>query len=48
MKTSCLCAILSPNRGVFVQFTLVGLGNLTGGGLDSLLTEGIQGYDAER
>ena len=37
-----------PNRGVFVQFTLVGLGNLTGGGLDSLLTEGIQGYDAER
>jgi hypothetical protein len=26
----------------------VGLGNLTGGGLDSLLTEGIQGYDSER
>ena len=39
---------VEPNRGVFVQFTLVGLGNLTGGGLDSLLTEGIQGYDAER
>lgn len=37
-----------PNRGIFVQFTLVGLGNLTGGGLDSLLTEGIQGYDSER
>lgn len=34
-----------PNRGVFLQFTLVGLGNLNGGGLDRLLTEGIQGYD---
>lgn len=36
-----------PNRGVFVQFTLIGLGNLSGGGLDSLLTQGIQGYDSE-
>lgn len=36
-----------PNRGVFVQLTLIGLGNLTGGGLDSLLTEGIQGYDSQ-
>ncbi len=35
-----------PNRGVFLQFTLLGLGNLTGGGLDRLLTEGIQGYDS--
>lgn len=35
-----------PNRGVFLQFTLLGLGDLSGGGLDRLLTEGIQGYDS--
>ncbi len=38
---------LEPNRGIFVQFTLVGLGDLSGGGLDNLLTQGIQGYDSQ-
>ena len=35
---------IEPNRGIFVQFTLNGLGNLTGGGLSSLLSDGIQGF----
>ena len=33
-----------PNRGIFVQFTLNGLGNLTGGGLSNLLQDGIWGF----
>lgn len=32
------------NRGVFVQFSLHGLGNLAGGGLSELLSDGIQGF----
>ena len=32
------------NRGVFVQFSLHGLGNLAGGGLSDLLSDGIQGF----
>ena len=33
-----------PNRGIFVQFTLHGLGNIAGGGLSSLLEDGIRGF----
>ncbi|PCJ22857.1 MAG: hypothetical protein COA96_13280 [SAR86 cluster bacterium] len=33
-----------PNRGIFVQFTLHGLGNITGGGVSSLLRDGIRGF----
>ncbi len=32
------------NRGIFFQFTLLGLGDLTGGGLSNLLTRGIPGF----
>ena len=32
------------NTGVFVQFSFHGLGNLAGGGLSSLLRDGIQGF----
>ena len=32
------------NRGIFVQFSLHGLGNLAGGGLSDLLSDGIQGF----
>ena len=32
------------NRGVFVQVSLHGLGNLAGGGLSNLLRDGIQGF----
>ena len=35
---------IEPERGVFVQFTLNGLGNLTGGGLSNLLTDSIWGF----
>ncbi|GJM13816.1 MAG: LPS-assembly protein LptD [Pseudohongiella sp.] len=35
---------IEPNQGIFVQFTLDGLGNLTGGGLSSLLRDGIRGF----
>lgn len=33
-----------PNRGIFVQFTLNGLGNIAGGGLSTLLQDGIWGF----
>ena len=33
-----------PNNGVFVQVTLNGFGNLTGGGLSSLLSDSIWGF----
>lgn len=33
-----------PNQGIFVQFTLNGLGNLAGGGLSTLLQDGIWGF----
>lgn len=33
-----------PERGIFVQFTLHGLGNITGGGLSSLLEGSIFGF----
>ena len=33
-----------PNSGVFVQVTLNGFGNLTGGGLSSLLSDSIWGF----
>ena len=35
---------IEPDRGIFVQFTLNGLGNLTGGSLSSLLSDGIRGF----
>lgn len=35
---------IEPNRGIFVQFTLNGLGNITGGGISSLLEDGIWGF----
>ncbi len=35
---------IEPNRGIFVQITLHGLGNITGGGLSNLLSEGIWGF----
>ena len=35
---------IKPNRGIFVQFTLHGLGNITGGGLSNLLRDGILGF----
>ncbi len=35
---------IEPNRGVFVQITLEGLGNLTGGGISNLLQDGIWGF----
>jgi len=35
---------IEPNRGVFLQITLNGLGNLTGGGLSNLLQDGIWGF----
>lgn len=35
---------IEPNQGIFVQFTLNGLGNITGGGISSLLTDGIRGF----
>lgn len=33
-----------PNRGVFIQVTLDGLGDLTGGSLSNLLQDGIWGF----
>ncbi|MGM0632044.1 MAG: LPS-assembly protein LptD [Pseudomonadota bacterium] len=33
-----------PNRGIYFQFTLHGLGNVTGAGISDLLTEGIPGF----
>lgn len=35
---------IEPNQGIFVQFTLNGLGNITGGGINSLLSDGIRGF----
>jgi len=35
---------LDSNRGVFFQFTLNGLGNITGGGLSNLLNDSIIGF----
>ena len=35
---------IEPNRGVFVQFTLNGLGNLGGTGISNLLEDGIRGF----
>jgi len=35
---------IEPNSGIFVQVILNGLGNLTGGGLSSLLSDGIWGF----
>ena len=32
------------NQGVFFQLTLLGLGDLTGGSLSNLLTNGIPGF----
>jgi LPS-assembly protein len=37
-------ADVEPDRGVFFQFTLHGLGNITGGGLSNLLSDSIQGF----
>ncbi|MEX0965201.1 MAG: LPS assembly protein LptD [Pseudohongiellaceae bacterium] len=35
---------IEPNQGIFVQFTLNGLGNITGGGISNLLIDGIRGF----
>ena len=35
---------MEPNNGVFVQVTLNGFGNLTGGGLSGLLSDSIWGF----
>ena len=35
---------IKPDRGIFVQFALKGLGNLTGGGLSNLLSDSIWGF----
>jgi len=35
---------IEPERGVFVQFTLNGLGNIAGGGLSNLLSDSISGF----
>tara|TARA_B110000858_G_scaffold171375_1_gene201815 strand:- start:14131 stop:16899 length:2769 start_codon:yes stop_codon:yes gene_type:complete len=35
---------IEANQGIFVQFTLNGLGNITGGGISSLLSDGIRGF----
>lgn len=35
---------IKPKRGIFFQFTLHGLGNITGGGVSSLLGDGIYGF----
>ncbi len=35
---------VGSNRGVFVQVSLHGVGNLAGGGLSDLLSDGIQGF----
>ena len=35
---------IEPRRGIYVQFTLNGLGNITGGGISSLLRDGIWGF----
>lgn len=35
---------IEPNQGIFVQFTLHGLGNITGGGISNLLSDGIWGF----
>ncbi len=35
---------IEPERGVFLQFTLNGLGNIAGGGLSSLLSDSIIGF----
>lgn len=35
---------IEPDRGVFVQFTLNGLGNIAGGGLSNLLSDSISGF----
>lgn len=35
---------IEPDRGIFVQFTLKGLGNITGGGISNLLSDGILGF----
>ena len=35
---------IEQNQGIFVQFTLNGLGNITGGGISSLLSDGIRGF----
>lgn len=39
-----LVADAPPERGVFFQFTLHGLGNLAGGGLSGMLQDGIAGF----
>ena len=35
---------IEPDRGIFVQFNLNGFGNLTGGGLSDMLSDGIWGF----
>lgn len=35
---------IEPDRGIFFQFTLNGLGNIAGGGLSNLLSDSIAGF----
>jgi LPS-assembly protein len=35
---------IEQNQGLFIQFTLNGLGNITGGGISNLLSDGILGF----
>jgi len=35
---------IETNRGIFVQITLNGIGNITGGGISNLLNDGIRGF----
>ncbi len=35
---------IDSDQGIFVQFTLNGLGNITGAGISSLLSDGIRGF----
>ncbi|MDG1951998.1 MAG: LPS assembly protein LptD [Gammaproteobacteria bacterium] len=47
-ENALLIPNLKPNNGIFVQVTLNGLGDLTGGGLNNLLLQGIPGFDDQR
>jgi LPS-assembly protein len=47
-ENALLIPNLKPNNGIFVQVTLNGLGDLTGGGLNNLLMQGIRGFKDQR
>jgi LPS-assembly protein len=47
-ENALLIPNLKPNNGIFIQVTLNGLGDLTGGGLNNLLMQGIRGFKDQR